>query len=128
MWQLDDKTKYVLIHSFEFPRALTWGGESDRSHREYIRSQAVKNFPTNIPIVKAWAFRIYVWKSTKQRSFDIGNVPKLIIDAFCKKQIQADEKKDPQLKYTELGLFEEDTIDYVRIVEVAGERSHEERK
>jgi hypothetical protein len=70
-----------------------------------------------VPGIKWWAFRIYVKKSGN-RPFDIENVPKLIVDAFSKKQI-----RDDKSQYTSLGLYDDDTIDYVRIVEVGGERT-----
>ena len=125
MWNLDDSNKYMLVHSFEFPKALTWG-DGDITKREYIRSQAAKSFSKeNYSLIKAWAFRIYVWKAENQKNFDIENVPKLIVDAFSEEQLQKDKRKLPQI--TNLSLFEKDTIDYVKIVQVGGERSNQDR-
>ena len=124
MWDLDDETRYVKIHSFTMPRAFTYAdmraGHTDKEKREYIRTEAAKNFPNVIPMVKWWAFRIFV-KKAGVRPFDIENVPKLIVDAFCKWQIQKDESE-----YKNLCLFADDTLDYVRIIEVGGMRSQGE--
>jgi hypothetical protein len=70
-----------------------------------------------VPNPRWWALRIYVKKSGN-RPFDIENVPKLIVDAFSRKQIQDDKSE-----YKYLGLYDDDTIDYVRIIEVGGERT-----
>ncbi len=124
MWNLDDETRYVRILSFTIPRAFTYAdmrvGHTDKDKREYIRAKAAEYFPNNIPNIKWWAFRIFVKKSGV-RPFDIENVPKLIVDAFCRRQIQKDGSK-----YKNLCLFADDTLDYVRIIEVGGMRSQEE--
>lgn len=125
MWNLDDEAKYVKLHSFVLSEAFTYAdtrkGQTDRDKRDRIRTQAAKGFPQKIPPnINCWAFRIFVKKSGK-RSFDIENVPKLIVDAFCKKQI-----KDDGSQYTKLGLFDDDTIDYVGVIEVGGLRSKDE--
>ena len=120
-WNLDDKNRYILVYSFEFSKAFTYAdmreGFRDKDKREYIRSEAVKRFPDDIPSIKWWAFRIFVRK-TNSRPFDIENVPKLIIDSFCKQQIDRDKSK-----YKELGLYKDDTIDYVKVLMVGGSRS-----
>mgnify|MGYP001237754204 CR=1 FL=1 len=114
IWDLDDKSKYCKVYSFSFLGAFTYSstgkGQTDKEKREFIRKTAKQNFPKKIPEVEWWAFRIFVEKS--DNGFDIDNVPKLIIDAFCKKQIENDESK-----YVKVGLFPEDTIEHVRIVE-----------
>jgi len=124
MWNLDDETRYVKVHSFTIPKAFTYAdtraGHTDKDKREYIRAKAAKNFPNDIPKVKWWAFRIFV-KKAGGRPFDIENVPKLIVDAFCKWQIQRDGSE-----YENLGLFSDDTVDYVKIIEVGGVRSQGE--
>ncbi len=123
MWNLDDETRYVKVHSFTMPRAFTYAdmrpGHTDRDKREYIRTKAAESFPTNIPSIKWWAFRILV-KKAGGRPFDIENVPKLIVDAFCRWQVQKDGSK-----YENLCLFADDTLDYVKIIEVGGMRSQE---
>jgi len=124
MWNLDDEAKYVKVHSFSLPEAFTYAdtreGQTDKDKRERIRVKAAEDFPDNIPSVKWWAFRIFVKKSGNRR-FDIENVPKLIVDAFCRRQIQEDGSQ-----YTKLGLFRDDTIDFVRVIEVGGIRSQAE--
>jgi hypothetical protein len=123
MWNLDDKAKYVKVHSFSLPEAFTYAdtreGQTDKDKRERIRAKAAGDFSDNIPSVKSWAFRIFTKKSGNRR-FDIENVPKLIVDAFCIRQIEEDESQ-----YTKLGLFKDDTIDFVRIIEVGGMRSQD---
>ncbi len=120
-WNLDDKSRYALVHSFEFPEAFTYAdmrkGRRDKDKREYIRSKAAKNFPINILEVQWWAFRIFVGK-TGMRQFDIENVPKLIIDSFCKRQIIQDKSG-----FKKLALYDDDTLDYVKILAVGGSRS-----
>lgn len=124
MWNLDDEAKYVKVYSFSLPEAFTYAdtreGKKDKDKRERIRKKVAEDFPDNIPHVEWWAFRIFVKKSGK-RDFDIDNVPKLIVDAFCRKQIRKDKSQ-----YSKLGLYEKDTIDHVRVVEVGGRRSENE--
>ena len=124
MWNLDDKSKYVKVHSFHLPEAFTYAdtrkGHTDKDKRERIRARAAQDFPNNIPSVNWWAFRIFVKKSGNIR-FDIENVPKLIVDAFCIRQIRADGSQ-----YMKLGLFSDDTVDYVRVIEVGGIRGEED--
>lgn len=116
MWNLDHETNFVRVHSFDFPEAFTWG-QDYRSKRERIPAFAFENFPKDIPQVKWWAFRIYVRKSLSgNKRFDIENIPKLIVDSFSKWQIQEEVSH-----YTGLGLFEDDTIESVRMIEVRGE-------
>ncbi len=124
MWDLDDETRYTKVHSFTIPKAFTYAdmraGHTDKDKREYIRAEAAKNFPIDVPKVRWWAFRIFVRKSGN-RPFDIENVPKLIVDAFCSLQIEKDGSK-----HENLCLFADDTVDYVRIIEVGGIRSQHE--
>jgi hypothetical protein len=108
MWELTDENKYIKVHAFTFPAVLTWGN-NDKAKREGVRSGASQGFPNSVPKVTWWAFRIFVKKSGK--AFDVENVPKIIVDAFCAKQIAED-----QSRYAQLGLYPDDTIDYVRIV------------
>jgi Holliday junction resolvase RusA-like endonuclease len=123
MWNLDDESKYVKVHSFSLPEAFTYAdtrkGHTDKDKRERIRARAAKDFPHELPIVKWWAFRINIKKTTNRR-FDIENVLKPLIDAFCKRQILEDKSQ-----CAELGLYDDDTIDFVRIIEVGGSRSRE---
>jgi hypothetical protein len=121
MWDLDDENEFLKIHSFNLKEAFTYADmrpvQTDKEKRERIRLAANHNFPINIPKVEWWAFRILVEKQGR-RKFDIENVPKLIIDAFCRKQISLDGSA-----HKEMGLYEDDTIDFVRIIQIGGERS-----
>lgn len=112
MWNLDDTSKYLKVHSFTFNDVFTFGSCDDKGRREDIRKAAAKDFPKCInKDIKWWAFRISV--RTPSGGIDVDNIPKIIIDAFCKKQIERDESE-----YPNVGLFEDDTIEFVKIVEV----------
>ena len=123
MWKLNDETTYLRIAAFEVPRAVTWvdmrAGHTDREKREVIRKVAIQHLPHPIPHAQWWAFRIFVRKRGVRR-FDIENVLKLIVDSFCAKQIEQDHSN---LKVA--GLFQDDTVDHVRMLQVAGERTLE---
>ena len=116
MWNLDDESKYIKIHSFKLPFVYTYGNQ-DKEKRERIRAKAAEGFPVILPKVKWWAFRIDLKKSGI-RDFDADNVPKLIVDAFSLKLIHKDRSK-----FLKLGLYEDDILDFVRIIEIKGERS-----
>ena len=123
-WDLDDSRTYVRVHAFEFLEAFTYAdtrpGHTDKEKRERIRIRAAEGFPAQLPNAKWWAFRIYLRKSGK-RPFDIENVPKLIVDAFCEEQIRKDGSR-----HASLGLYPDDTIDHVRLIEIGGERTADE--
>lgn len=124
MWDLDNEARYLKVHSFSILEAFTYAdtrkGQTDTDKRERIRTRAAEDFPDSIPTVEWWAFRIFVKKSGNRR-FDIESVPKLIVDAFCRRQIQEDGSQ-----YKQPGLFSDDTIDFVRVIEVGGMRSQDE--
>jgi hypothetical protein len=115
----------MLIHWFEISRSFTYGRtdkpeESDFSKRELIREAALRDFPSNVPPVDVWGFNIVVYRNlAKKGQFDIENVPKLIIDAFCGQQFK---KWDKLSKYRHLALYPNDSIDIVRLLTVRGER------
>ncbi len=112
----------MLVHSFNYPKAITYSREIDFENRELIRKAALDGFPSAIPAVKFWGFRIDVRKCSKpMKEFDIENVPKLIVDAFCKKQFKTFDRMS---QYKNVALYENDTIDTVRLLEVRGERVH----
>ena len=119
-WNLDNNPAYSLVTTFEYDAAFTYAdmraGNTDKVKRELIRGFASLSFPAEIPHVKWWAFRIIVQKDGT-RAFDIENVPKLVIDSFCKKQIAKDGSS-----YLNLALYQDDTIDFVRLMQVAGTR------
>lgn len=115
------------VHSFSFQNAFTYAdmrpGHTDREKRNMIREVAFQRFPGDIySESKKWAFKIYVEKSGR-RAFDIENVPKLIIDAFCKKRIDRDKLNDSQdSRVSNVALYPDDTIDHVVFLEVSGKR------
>jgi hypothetical protein len=117
-WNFDDAHKYCRVLSFEYPEAFTHV-DRDKEKREWIRAIASQQFPLNIPDVEWWALRIYVKKSGTSQ-FDVEKVSKIIMDAFCIKQIKADGSNFPMV-----GLYAQDTIDYVGAIQVAGERVSE---
>ncbi|GHO75246.1 hypothetical protein KSD_30170 [Ktedonobacter sp. SOSP1-85] len=121
MWQLDDITKYALLDSFDYPNAFT-SADKTKSRREIIRKAAAEKISEekirNARYdAKWWAFRIYFHiKPRGTQAFDIENASKLVIDAFSKKTLEADQSpfKD------RLALFEDDSIEYVRVIEIGG--------
>jgi hypothetical protein len=120
LWNLDDTAHFVLVLHFTVPWARTWAdmrpGHTDREHREALRERAVPNLGPVPASTQWWAVRIVVSKAGG-RPFDIENVPKPILDAFCVRQIHKDRST-----WSRAGLFEDDSIDHVRILQVFGER------
>lgn len=111
MWDLDDTSRYLKVYSFTLNDVSSFGN-NDKGKRENIREAVAQDFP--IPKnkkIKWWAFRISV--RTPNNQIDIDNIPKIIIDVFCKDQIKEDESK-----YPNVCLFKDDTIEFVKIVEV----------
>lgn len=120
MYALDDSGKFARILALEVPWAHSYAdmrpGRTDRDRRENYRKAAVgviKDVPAG---VLWWAFRITVYKAG--RPLDVDNIAKTIIDAFCASQIARDSSS-----FTQLGLYPDDTFDYVRILQVIGSRS-----
>jgi Holliday junction resolvase RusA-like endonuclease len=114
-WDLDNANKYRKVLFFEMDGAFTFG-HMDKKKREKVRECASRKSLLDTSNVEWWVFRIFVTKSKKNR-FDVDNVPKIIIDAFSKEQITTDKSA-----FKGIGLYKNDTIDYVRGVHVAGER------
>jgi hypothetical protein len=100
MWNLDDQSQYGKILEFQLAWATTFAdtreGHRDREKRERIRQQATLRFQKKPEGVEKWAFRILVSKGGRRR-FDIANVGKLIIDAFCERQIREDSSSHTNL-------------------------------
>jgi hypothetical protein len=115
MWNLDDERAYFRLPPMTILRAYTWG-DHDRDKRESIRRAVAPDFPSEVPRARWWAFRLYARKGGD--GWDIENIPKLVVDAFCGEQIVKDRSAYPQLQ-----LYEKDTIEFVRMVQVAGEQS-----
>lgn len=120
MWNLDDSTCYIRVLDLQLDGATTYAdmreGKKDKEKREKIRQSAAAHL--NKPQgVQKWAFRITVSKNGKRR-FDIENVSKTIIDAFCEWQIERDGSP-----YSSVGLYPDDSLDHVVVLEVGGKRS-----
>lgn len=118
MWNLDDTTYYSLFSRFELDRVLTFGA-NDAAKREVVRHAAAARWPHHLRHFDAWAFRI---TAHRQKDFDVDNVPKIIIDAFCKERIERDGSN-----YPAVALYPTDTMDHVRLVQVSGSKTTEQR-
>ena len=118
MWDLDDGRLYFKVISVTIPYAYTWGSE-ERNKREAIRRAVAPHFPAHVPPARWWAFRLYARKAGDR--WDVENIPKLLVDAFSGEQIEKDGSGYPQLR-----LYEKDTIEHVRMVQVAGEQFFDE--
>jgi hypothetical protein len=117
MWNFSDSKEFVLIHHFKIPSIYTWG-DKDLSKREEIRRYALKNLPQKPPKCKWYAFYIEVERNPLERSLDIENVPKLIIDAFSSDQIYKDKSR-----YSKTELYADDDLKHVRAVQIEGKFS-----
>ena len=115
MWNLDDLSKYRKVYEFDLIEIYTWGSDKDKQRPEDIRALVADDpeFPRNMPDDTLWAFRIL---GRTGKKLDVGNIPKLIVDSFGKKQIQCDNSG-----YPNVGLYPDDNINYVRLIEVGGE-------
>lgn len=120
MWNLDDSARFVRVVFLEVPWAHTWAdtrpGRTDRERRERLRRAAAGQVQPIPQSVSWWAFRISVRK-TGRRPFDIENVAKPIIDAFCARQIKRDRSE-----FHQVALYSDDSIDSVRFIQLFGER------
>ncbi len=136
---LDDKSSFTRIHYFEIEEAFTYGNSDkvslnwDLRKRERLRMAALQpQFYFQIPNrdnYDWWAFRIIVKKTgnTGKKRFDIENVPKLIIDAFCHDQIIKDQRKlTTPVAFENVWFYEDDNIKNVRYFEIYGEPSEKD--
>jgi len=123
-WNLDDEEKYFKLLKAKIPHAYTWASSAgDKQKREDIRRVLDEVFPDtdSIPRARWWAFRIFVEKH--DNTWDVDNLPKLVVDALSGWQIKKDNSDFPNV-----ALYEDDTVDLVRMVQVAGEQSkHQDR-
>jgi len=123
-WNLDDEDKYFKLFAAEIPYAYTWGccdKGRDRERRENIRRESVGEFPRDIPKARWWALRIFAEKQGD--GWDVDNLSKLVVDAFCGKQL-----RDDNSEFQHMELYKDDTVEFVRMVQVAGEQSqHQDR-
>lgn len=118
VWNLDDKAVYFQLLDTTIPYAFTWGSK-DLEKRETIRKAVAPVFPATLPAANWWAFRIYVRKGGVH-SYDVENIPKLIVDAFSGSQLNRDRSS-----YRELELYDDDKVANVAMVLVAGETSND---
>ncbi len=118
MWNLDDAQIYRKVVSLPLPFVHFWGKDG-HVKREAIRTfaNAYPDFPRPVPVAAWWAFRIFIRKKTV-RGFDVENALKIIIDSFSTRQIQRDVSQ-----FSAVGLYVDDNIDHVRLIQVAGERT-----
>jgi hypothetical protein len=120
MYTLDDPRRFARVLELTVPWAHSYAdmrpGFTDRERRERYRQAAagrLERLPGN-PLW--WAYRITVQKTGRQ--LDVDNVAKTIVDAFCTAQIARDGSS-----YLSLGLYPDDTFDFVRVLQVIGSRS-----
>jgi hypothetical protein len=119
MFNLDDTDRFVKVLELQVSWAHTYAemepGRTDRDRRENWRNAATGKMRPLEQEPLWWAFRISVEKVG--RALDVDNVAKTTIDAFCARQIARDGSS-----HTQLGLYPDDTFDYVRFLQVAGGR------
>lgn len=122
MWQLDDITTYAKLDSFDFDDFFT-SADKTKFRREIIRKAAAAKISEEKihdarHLAKWWAFRIYFHiKLRGIRPHDVENAAKLVVDAFSKKTLEADQSSFKD----HLALFEDDSIEYVRVIEIGGQ-------
>ena len=120
MFVLDDTSRFVKVLALDVPWAHSYAdmrpGKTDRERRENFRGAAAGRLQATPSSLLWWAFRIAVAKSG--RPLDVDNVAKTIIDSFCASQISRDASA-----FIHLGLYPDDTFDYVRVLQVFGKRS-----
>lgn len=120
MYSFDDPSRFVKVLALTVPWAHSYAdmrpGKTDRERRENFRNAALGKLQATPQNTLWWAFRITVHKAG--RSLDVDNIAKTIVDAFCACQIVRDGSS-----LVQLGLYPDDTFDYVRVLQVIGNRS-----
>jgi hypothetical protein len=114
--KLEQQKPYNSIIKFSYNASFTFGNK-DKEKREQIRKAASLNISAEIKKYKYYAFEIKVIKKGK-RSFDLDNVPKLIIDSFCEKQIEKDKSR-----YKNLAFYPDDSLEYVIKINLEGRKA-----
>ena len=118
MLNLENQSFFQKVLDFEVPWAHTWAdmrpGKTDKERRENFRKAAMEHLLIIPENILWWAFEIKVNKFGKL--LDVDNVPKPIIDSFCIRQLEKDGSE-----YKALGLYPDDTLNWVRSVSVYGE-------
>ena len=126
---------------FTMDKIFTFGSK-DAEHRFIIRNHFLKNNSNfeGFKFQKDETFEVVIDIEHTKSSIDIDNVPKVIIDAFSASQIKRDlenwhtyidkgdlsaakqkeyenivklEEKHPLSAYKKLGLYQDDTIEYI---------------
>ena len=111
------------IFEFELNEVLTWGN-NDREKREVIHQSAYSEIPKRLSTENyVWGFKIYFTKNKNSKHrCDVDNIPKLILDSFSKKLVEEDNSK-----VEEAGLYEDDSLEYVKFIEVYGDLGEEDK-
>ena len=123
VFDFDNQKYFMKVLDIQVPWAHTWAdmrpGKTDRERRENYRREADGRLVAMLETPLWWAFKIFVCKSGRQ--LDVDNVLKPIVDSFCTRQIVKDKSN-----FTDLGLYPDDTLKHVRILQVAGAPSETE--
>lgn len=120
MVNLDDASRFTKVLNLTVPWAHSYAdtrpGKTDLERRERYRSAASGKFLSAPKAPLWWAFRISVLKAG--RPLDVDNIAKTVIDSFSASQINRDGSS-----HTDLILYQDDTFNEVRILQVVGEPS-----
>ena len=95
-----------------------------RKREKIIRQSAYSEIPKGLSTEDyVWGFKIYFTKNKNSKHrCDVDNIPKLILDSFSKKSIDKDN-----FKVKEAGLYEDDSLEYVKFIEVYGDLGKEDK-
>jgi hypothetical protein len=96
---------------FEIQGLKFWGSSKDREKREGIRKIACEKGVEKLANCKEFEIHIFAWVSKKRKIGDTDNLFKLVLDAFCKKQIEDDKSKS-----VTAGLYQDDTVRFIKHV------------
>jgi len=120
---LSNISDFENIFEFELNEVLTWGN-NDKEKREIIRQSAYSEIPKGLSTKDyVWGFKIYFTKNKNSKHrCDVDNIPKLILDSFSKKLVKQDESK-----WKKTGLYKDDSLEYVKFIEVYGDLGEEDR-
>ena len=120
---LSNISDFEKIFEFELNEVFTWGN-NDKEKREIIRQSAYSEIPKGLSTEDyVWGFKIYFTKNKNSKHrCDVDNIPKLILDSFSKKSIDKDN-----FKVKEAGLYEDDSLEYVKFIEVYGDLGKEDK-
>jgi hypothetical protein len=123
MIDLDDTERFIKLVDISMDWVCSYSNTNppDRERREQYREAAIaQGAIRRVPNALWWAVRIEIVKAG--RMLDIDNVPKVAIDAFCAHQVARDRSE-----YLETGIYPDDTIDFVRELQVSGRPGSESK-